>query len=172
MKNMKQILGCHITIVMILLLAKQSFAEGKLIFGTNVRFRYEFQNNFNQNFYGDNPKNGSSNDGFLLGRFRAGFDYYPGENIHLALWMQDSEAWDNALSDSSFYIETFGIENNPNRDRWELGDAYLEVKKIFNLPVTFKGGRQKIAYGNNRVFGPGEWGNTGRWILGRDQAFL
>ena len=136
----------------------------KLTFLANIRFRYEFQDNFNQKFYGDNPKRGSSDDGFLLGRFQLGVDYRPYKNIRLYLSMQDCEAWDNALSDRSFYTETFGIENNPNKDRWELGETFLEVKKLFHLPLTFKGGRQKIAYGNNRVFGPGEWGNTGRWI--------
>ncbi|MBW1679802.1 MAG: alginate export family protein, partial [Deltaproteobacteria bacterium] len=87
---------------------KGTSAGKKLTFGTNIRLRYEFQDNFNQKYYGDNPKRGSSDDGFLLGRFRAGFDY--------------------------------------------------------DIPLTFKGGRQRIFYGDKRVFGPGQWGNTGRWI--------
>ena len=138
--------------------------EEKLTFGTNIRFRCEFQDNFNQKYYGDNLVRGSSDDGLLLGRFRAGFDYRPFQNIHLALWMQDSEVWDIALPDSAFYKGTFGMEHNPNKDRWELWDAYLEVKGLFDLPLTFKGGRQRIYYGNKRIFGPGQWGNTGRWI--------
>ena len=138
--------------------------DKKLTFGANIRFRYEFQDNFNQKYYGDNPKKGSSDDGFLLGRFRAGFDYKPSKKVHLAIWMQDSEVWDIALSDSAFYKGNFGMEHNPNKDRWELWDTYLEVKELFNLPLTFKGGRQRIFYGNKRIFGPGEWGNSGRWI--------
>ncbi len=136
----------------------------KLTFGTNIRLRYEFQDNFNQLYYGNNPKKGASNDGFLLGRFRAGFDYRPSQKVHLSLWMQDSEVWDIALHDSAFYEGKFGMEHNPNKDRWELWDTYLEVKELFDLPLTFKGGRQRIFYGNKRIFGPGQWGNTGRWI--------
>ena len=138
--------------------------EEKLTFGANIRFRYEFQDNFNQLYYGDNPKRGASNDGFLLGRFRAGFDYKPYKNIHLSLWMQDSEVWDIALPDSAFYKGNFGMEHNPNKDRWELWDTYLEIKELSGLPLSFKGGRQRIFYGDKRIFGPGEWGNTGRWI--------
>ena len=138
--------------------------KGKLIFGTNIRFRYEFQDNFNQKYYGDNPGRGSSDDGFLLGRFRAGFDYYPTDKIHLVLWMQDSEAWDIALPDGAFFNGKFGREHNPNKDRWELWNTYLKIKDLFGLPLTFKGGRQRIFYGDKRVFGPGEWGNSGRWI--------
>ena len=59
--------------------------EEKLTFGANIRLQYEVKNNFNQLYYGDNPKRGASNDSFLLGRFRAGFDYKPYKNIHLSL---------------------------------------------------------------------------------------
>jgi hypothetical protein len=138
--------------------------EEKLTFGANVRFRYEFQENFNQLYYGDDPARGDSNDGFLLGRFRTGLDYTPFKNMHLAVWMQDSEVWDIALADSAFYKGNFGMEHNPNKDRWELWDTYLEIKDLFDFPLSFKGGRQRIFYGNKRIYGPGEWGNTGRWI--------
>jgi hypothetical protein len=78
--------------------------------------------------------------------------------------MQHSDAWDVALPDRAFYNSRFDIENNPNEDRWEPWDTYLEIKKPFELPLTFKAGRQRIYYGDKRIFGPGEWGNTGRWI--------
>lgn len=137
-------------------------AGNKLILGANVRFRYEYQDNFNAKYYGDHPKKGESNDGFLLGRFRFGFDYYPNETIHIALWMQDSEVWDSALKESDFYNNQFDREHNPYKDSWELYNTYLEIKKL--LPFSMKLGRQVIAYGNKRIFGPGQWGNTGRWI--------
>ncbi len=138
--------------------------EKKLTFGTQVRLRYEFQNNFNQLYYGDNPAKGAGDDGFLLGRFRAGFDYRPLEKVHFALWMQDSEVWGLALSNSAFYKGNFAMEHNPDKDRWELWKTYVKVKKLFDIPLSIKLGRQKIFYGDKRVFGPGEWGNTGRWI--------
>ncbi len=139
--------------------------DAKLKFGSDIRLRYEFQDDFNMKYYGDNPPQGSSNDdGFLLGRFRAGLDYFPSHMTHLALWMQDAEAWDLAIPDSAFYNSTLGDENNPYKDRWELWKAFIETKGLFNLPLGMKAGRQRIFFGDKRVFGPGEWGNTGRWI--------
>lgn len=138
--------------------------QGKLTFGANIRFRYEYQDNFNQLYYGDDPAKGNARDGFVLGRLRTGLDYNPDPDIHLSLWMQNAEVWDSALTDSDFYSSRFGMEDNPNKDRWEMWDTYLEIKKVFNLPVSVKGGRQRICYGDNRVFGPGEWGNSGRWV--------
>jgi len=163
-RSNKPLLYFFLFFICTLLSIPKSEANDKLKFGATIRFRYEFQNNFNQKYYGDNPKRGSSDDGFLLGRFRAGFDYRPSKKIHLALWMQDSEVWDIALPCKVFYKKKFDMEHNPNKDRWELWDAYLEIKDIFDIPLTVKGGRQRIFYGDNRIFGPGQWGNTGRWI--------
>jgi hypothetical protein len=133
-----------------------------LTFGANVRFRYEYQDNFNAKYYGDQPKRGESNDGFLLGRLRFGLDYCPNQIIHLALWMQDSEIWDSAFEKSDFYNSQFDREHNPHEDAWELYNTYLEIKKA--LPFRIKVGRQIIAYGNKRIFGRGQWQNTGPWI--------
>lgn len=137
-------------------------AGHKLNFWGNARFRYEYQDNFNAKFYGDEPKKGESNDGFLLGRFRFGFHYRPNEIIHLAVGVQHSEAWDVALKEADYYNNKFGRRHNPYEDDWEPFDTYLEIKKIF--PFSIKVGRQVIAYGNKRIYGPGQWGNTGRWL--------
>jgi hypothetical protein len=139
-------------------------AEEKLVFGTDIRLRYEFQENFNQKYYSDDPPKGSSDDGFLLGRFRAGFDYRPTETIRMALWIQHSDVWSMALDEGDFYNQIIRCGHNPNRDPWELSDTYIEIKRPFGFPIVFKGGRQRIVYGDKRVFGPGQWGNTGRWI--------
>jgi len=39
-----------------------------------------------------------------------------------------------------------------------------EIKELSGLPLSFKAGRQRIFYGDKRIFGPEQWGNTGRWI--------
>ena len=164
---MKNILLATLGLSLLLTIVSTSIViaeEEKLTFGADIRFRGEYQDNFNQKYYGDNPANGSSSDSFLLGRFRAGFDYRPSGNLHFALWGQDSEVWDISLSDDNFYKKNFGMENNPNKDHWELWDTYVEIMEICDLPLSFKGGRQRIYYGNKRIFGPGQWGNSGRWI--------
>ena len=140
-------------------------AEGaKIKFSSQIRFRYELRNNFNQKYYGDNPPYGKAQDGFLLGRFRFGLDWYPTNTIHLAIWMQDSRAWDWAMPDRAFYKKSLGTYHNPQKDYMELYTTYIEINSPFNLPILLKVGRQRIAYGDNRIFGPGQWGNSGRYI--------
>lgn len=114
----------------------------KLSFWANVRLRYEYQDNFNAKFYGDNPKKGESNDGFLLGRFRFGLYYDPNEIIRVAMGVQHSEAWDVAFKESDFYNDKFGRRHNPYEDDWEPFDTYLEIRKV--LPFSIKVGRQGL----------------------------
>ena len=142
----------------------ETLSGDKLTFGANTRFRYEYQDNFNAKYYGDRQKKGEANDGFLLGRFRLGFDYQPTKKIHLALWMQHSEVWDLALKEEDFYKNNFKREHNPYEDSCELYNTYVAIDKLFCQPLSVKVGRQVIAYGDMRIFGPGQWGNTGRWI--------
>ncbi|MBW1766923.1 MAG: alginate export family protein [Deltaproteobacteria bacterium] len=136
----------------------------KLTFGMNIRLRYEHLENFNMKSYGENPAKGESNDGFLLNRMQAGFDYYPTENIHMALWVQNSKSFDLAFEDNDFFNSQFDRVHSPYDDYWEPYNTYLEIKQLFSQPLGIKVGRQKIAYGDNRVFGPGNWSNTGKWM--------
>jgi hypothetical protein len=156
-------LGLALCAVLMCVSAVQT-REEKLVVGASVRIRYELQDNYNQKYYGPEPAEGPGHDGFALGRFQAGFDYCPLKKVHIALQGQDAEAWDMALRDDVFYNKILGMQHNPNKDHWELSDAYLEIKEPFDAPVFLNAGRQRLAYGNNRVFGPGTWGNSGRWI--------
>ncbi|RLB17643.1 MAG: hypothetical protein DRG63_03450 [Deltaproteobacteria bacterium] len=58
--------------------------ESKLTFWTNVRFRYEYQDNFNMKPYGSPPVIGKTDDSFLLGRLRVGLRYLPMKNLELS----------------------------------------------------------------------------------------
>jgi hypothetical protein len=136
----------------------------KLTFGTEIRYREEFLNNFNLAFYGPHPPKGKSHSEFLLQRVRSGFDYTPNNVIHIALWGQDARDWGTGFTDSDFYNPIFGTENNPYKDEFELWNSYLEIKKPADLPFAVKAGRQQIYYGDKRVFGPGQWGNSGKWM--------
>ena len=151
----------------------------KLTISSQARFRYEVQDGFNQKYYGPDPPLGKERDAFLLGRFRFGTDWYPSSNLHFALWLQDSRAWDWAMPDRAFYNKTLDAYNNPEKDHLELYTTYLELIHPEGLPLSIKAGRQHIAYGDHRVFGPGQWGNSGHYIwdavklrLDRGSAFL
>ena len=151
-------------LIAIILVLCASVSEAKQIFSFEERLRYEFVNNFNKKFYGSRPPVGKANDGFLLIRTRAGLDWYPSEKVHVALWIQDSRVADWAMPDRAFYKKSLDSENNPQKDYLELYTTFIEWKRPLELPLTVKAGRQRISYGDNRVFGPGQWGNSGRYI--------
>ncbi len=136
----------------------------KLTFWSNIRFRYEGQDNFNIKSYGDNALVGEEDDNFLLGRFRLGFKGNLYKNIFYSLGIQHAEVWDLEVSESKFYKKPFGREHNPYEDDFEPFNTFLLFKDIFSTNIDFKAGRQLIYYGDKRIYGPGQWGNTGRWI--------
>ncbi len=143
-------------LIPLMVLSISGIASARLKFGYDVRYRYEFTDNFNKKFYGKNMAYGVSRDGFLLQRVRAGLDYRR-EHMAFSLWLQDARAFDWSLPDRLF-------SSNPNKDYLELYKAFVKLDEPYGLPVEVKVGRQVITYGDHRVFGPGQWGNTGRYL--------
>lgn len=150
-----------------------SAQENKFNFDFDIRYRYESWNNMNVKYYGESGKNqiGSVNDGFLLQKIITGFNYKPIEKITLSVHLQDSRAYGWSLSDNhfpdAFKITDKNISNsyyikNPNEEFFELYNFSIKFSNIFdNTSIII--GRQKISFGDNKIFGPGEWGNSGRW---------
>lgn len=60
-------------------------------------------------------------------------------------------SWERAGSDCPYW------------DYMDLRQAYVERLPGESSPLGFKVGRQAISYADNRVWGPGEWGNVGRY---------
>ncbi len=150
-------------ILLITFLCNSLFAKVNYNTWADLRLRYEYQHNFNIKSYGDHPLIGSKNDGFLLGRLRAGLKFNLSKNIIFSLGLQHSVSWDTALKNDNFYSKKFNFKNNPYKAYFEPFKTYLQIKNIFSIPLSLKIGRQLIYYGNHRVFGPGSWGNSGRW---------
>jgi len=151
----------------IYLVAWVSFAAAadKLVrIKADIRYRWEYEDQFNQKYYGKDPPKGEADNGFLLQRIRFALAFRPGRNICLSAGIQDSRAYNVALPDYAFYKPRLGLHHNPYKDYLEPFDTYLELKDLYGQRLDFKVGRQIIAYGDRRVFGPGQWGNTGRYI--------
>ncbi len=129
----------------------------------DIRYRYEDQKNFNLKYYGADPGAGEKSDGFLLQRIRLGWRWRPVPQVELALGLQDSRAFDLALGDHVFYKNDLGLEHNSYKDYLEPYNTYIQAEDVLFENLTIKAGRQLIYYGNNRVFGPGQWGNSGRY---------
>ncbi len=144
----------YIIFTALLLLPCSLYSQATLY--ANIRYRYEFQNNYNQKLYG------AGNDGFLLQRIRTGYILHFSK-IDIAFGIQDSRAYDVKIKDRYFkpwFLE--GLQNNPNKDPIEPFNTYIQIKPAKNLRIKL--GRQTIFFGDKRIFGPGAWGNTGRWI--------
>ncbi|MBO1927239.1 alginate export family protein [Thiomicrorhabdus sp. 6S2-11] len=144
----------------LLLLPSSAAANTELFF--EIRERAEHQENLNDKFYGIHPKVGESSDSYLLSRVRIGLNHQFDENWSGRVSLQDSRVFGWGFEDENWVNGEFdGIENNPQSDPLELGQAWLQYKDDH---VLAKVGRQSLSYGNQRVFGPGAWKNSGKWI--------
>lgn len=144
----------------------------KLRFDLSVRYRFEHWNGMNAKNYGnDAPEGiGNLNDNILLQRIISGFTY-SSANFTAGLHFQDSRAFGWSLRESR-YPDLFKVRKtgtlspfyimNPQEEFFEIYDFYFEYRNLFKN-IAIKAGRQKIFYGDYRIFGPGDWGNTGRW---------
>ena len=150
-------------------------------FDGDLRWRLEQYNGYNAKSYGDasNPAKstggadttktiGESDDTVLMQRVIAGFTYKPTSDVTLRAHMQDSRAFGWSLRNSQYptaFVEGSGeYVMNPSEEFTEITDANVEIHNLAGVKgLSTIVGRQSIAYGDKRIFGPGDWGNTGRW---------
>jgi len=131
----------------------------RLDIGGSVRFRYEYQNDFNQQRYAD-PAPGRAKDGFLLQRTRLDFNLRFAEQARFYVELQDARVYGSDFRTDDFDSR---LHSCPYRNPLDLRQAYLEWLHIGDSPFGIKIGRQAIFYADNRIWGPGEWGNAGRY---------
>jgi len=131
-----------------------SFQKGKseLVISGTYRLRGEVQQNFNAKTYGTD-----GNETFLLSRLRLDLEYRFLNRLKLFTEIQDSR-----VAGSSFTDVDFQNKNNPFHDPFDINKLYISYKPIDSLEIIV--GRQALNLANRRVFGPGDWGNTGRYI--------
>lgn len=112
---------------------------------------------------------GESDDTVLMQQVIAGVTYKPTKDITAKFNIKDSRTYGWSLSQEKAGNENLwddgatGYNMNPNEEYFEVNDAYLEVKNLFTKGLTATVGRQSISYGDKKIFGPGEFGNTGQW---------
>ena len=128
--------------------------------GGSVRFRYELRDDFSQQRYADRRTGDLRRDGFLLQRVRLELTVRFAEEARLFVQLQDSRAHGSDFTEDDFPVV---IHSCPFWHPLDLRQAYLEWLHIGGTPIGIKVGRQAIFYGDNRIWGPGEWGNVGRY---------
>jgi hypothetical protein len=126
--------------------------KSELIISGTYRLRGENQQRFDAKNYGTD-----GNETFLLSRLRLDLEYRFANRLKLFTEIQDSR-----VAGSSFTDADFQDKNNPFHDPFDLNKLYVSYQPIDSLEFTV--GRQALNIANRRVFGPGDWGNTGRYI--------
>lgn len=127
--------------------------------GGQVRLRYEYDDGLS--IKGFEP---GGHDQLLLERIRLDFSARFWDRPRLFLQLQDAHPFLTRLGQADFPT------SSPIEDTLDIRQLYAEWLKIGDSPFGFRIGRQQIAYGDQRVFGPGNWGNTGRFAW--DAAML
>ena len=131
----------------------------RLDLGANLRLRHEYQAGFDVRRY--EP---GTTDQFLLTRIMLDINLRFDSNRRLSVQFRDAHALGTRLERKDF------SKSNPMEDLLDIRQAYFEWKKIGGNHLDLKVGRQQISYGDQRIFGPGLWGNTGRYAW--DAAML
>lgn len=121
-------------------------------FGGQLRLRYENDDGFTIKGY--EPGGG---DELLLTRVRLDLAARLREGPRFVLQLQDAHAFLTRFDDADFPA------SSPIEDTLDVRQAHVEWLRIGGSPFGLKVGRQQISYGDQRVFGPGNWGNTGRF---------
>ena len=127
--------------------------------GGQLRLRYENDDGFTVKGY--DP---GGDDQLLLERVRLDLSTRFRGRALLFLQLQDAHPFLTRFKDEAFPT------SNPLEDTLDIRQLHLEWLHIGGSPLGFRIGRQQIAYGDQRVFGPGSWGNTGRYAW--DAAML
>jgi len=127
---------------------------GPLIFdfGGQARMRYEHDDGFTLKGYEPGGR-----DRLLLERVRLDLAARFKEGPRFFLQLQDAHAFLTRFKDTDFPV------SSPIQDTLDIRQLYAEWLHIGGGPIGFRVGRQQISYGDQRVFGPGNWGNTGRF---------
>jgi hypothetical protein len=121
----------------------------KLSFGGSLRFRFETCHNFNIKGYG------KGGDEFLLERLRWHADLRFRNGLRVYAELQDAHQWG-----SEFGVGDFN-GNSPYENPLDIRQMFIQWDHIAGKPWGVKVGRQEIFFGDNRIFGPGDWGNVG-----------
>ncbi|MGI8605300.1 MAG: alginate export family protein [Verrucomicrobiales bacterium] len=128
-----------------------SFFDGRLVFDLQERLRGEVREN---NFDFNDSVDALTDDAWLLQRFRFGIKVKPWDWLTIYAQGQDVREFG---SDRPNVIGQLGAEGD---DSFDLRQGYVEIGDPKKM--SLKVGRQVLAYGDERLVGPGDWLNQSR----------
>jgi len=163
-----------------LLYAEQSYdsvpaieVPEKIDYHFQYRGRFDIYDGVNKLAYGDDAVDakgnvrGESDESIYLQQIIAGVTYKFNEDWTGKASLYDARSWGSSLDPNDFiknpgtpdeYVMSF------YDDHLELFEMYIRGHDVLYEDLTFTLGRQQLGYGDRRVFGPGNWGNTMGWL--------
>lgn len=100
-------------------------------------------------------------DDYVLNQTRLWADADVNEHLRIFVQIQDSRAFGVEGTTVGFATGGGGFDNEAN-NRMDIHQGYFDLKKLFDLPLTVRVGRQEIIWGDHRVIGNFVWSNQGR----------
>ena len=121
-------------------------------FSGELRMRGEYNENMDFN------QDASDLQSFVGQRSRVNLDIQA-DTVSGFVQIQDSRFWGE---DSNLAAPNGFSDTGRELQATDLRQAYIQIKNLFGGPVTFKYGRQILAYGDERLVGGFEWSNFSR----------
>ncbi|RRS30160.1 MAG: hypothetical protein P794_08060 [Epsilonproteobacteria bacterium (ex Lamellibrachia satsuma)] len=133
----------------------------------DIRERFETLDGMNKKLYGDAASLiGEPDDRLIVSRIQLGFNYRFSSTAKLKVlgyyasvygWSLGYDDFKKISGNEMYYMD-------PQED-FDFADLYIEAKKLFGISgLSTKFGRQSNRYGDKRILGPGNWGNSYGWL--------
>lgn len=139
----------------------------KVKLGGQIRTRAEYANglyqvpNSNATLAGSTGIAGrgkSYDDDYILNQTRLWADADVNEHLRVFIQLQDARVFGASGTTVGYATGTRDSENSI----FDLHQGYFDLRKLFDLPLTVRVGRQEIVWGDHRVLGNFVWSNVGR----------
>ncbi|MBU6391160.1 MAG: alginate export family protein [Planctomycetota bacterium] len=100
-------------------------------------------------------RNSANDTSYVLNQTRLWADADVNEHLRVFIQLQDARAFGSENG-------TIGFASSSVGNVLDLHQGYFDLKKLFDLPLTVRVGRQEIIWGDHRVIGNFVWSNIGR----------
>ena len=101
-----------------------------------------------------------SDTSYVLNQTRLWADADVNEHLRVFIQLQDARAFGSENGTIGFSTPSGLVNNGGNV--LDLHQGYFDLRKLFDLPLTVRVGRQEIVWGDHRVIGNFVWSNIGR----------
>ncbi|MDN3513257.1 MAG: alginate export family protein [Candidatus Brocadia sp.] len=137
----------------------------KVKLGGQMRTRAEYANGFYQTPTSNATLGGATgiagrgkatDDDYVMNQTRLWADADVNEHLRVFIQLQDARVF--GAEGTTVGFANPGFENSI----FDVHQGYFDLRKLFDLPLTVRVGRQEIIWGDHRVIGNFVWSNVGR----------